>query len=85
MEVTVMVHEAIAAGLQLPEVPCQNLANLRPGFLCDMFCSHHRNGVSGFPRVGPDAASAPTPDGGRAASDQKRVSNQVVAKDSSHT
>jgi|OrbCmetagenome_4_1107370.scaffolds.fasta_scaffold147715_2 hypothetical protein len=69
MEVAVMVHEAIAAGLQLLEIPRQNLANLSPGIFCDMFGSHHRNGMFSFPGVAPQATSAPTPHGSRATSE----------------
>ena len=70
MEVAVMVHEAIAARLQLLEIPSQNLANLSPGIFCDMFCSHHRNGMLSFPGVAPQATSAPTPQRSRATSEE---------------
>ena len=69
MEVAVMVHEAIAARLQLLEIPRKNLANLSPGLLCDILCSHHRDGMLSFPGVAPQATSAPTPHGSRATSE----------------
>ena len=61
MEVAVMVHEAIAARLQLLEIPSQNSTDFLSRVISDMRSANYCNCVFRFPCIAPDASSAPTP------------------------